>query len=40
MHILVVITFGDLSFWLTPLLVLLIKSIQQRHAGFELDSKG
>lgn len=33
MHILVVITFGGLSFWLTPLLVLLIKSIQQRHAS-------
>lgn len=32
MPILVVVTFGDLSFWLTPLLVLLIRSIQQRHA--------
>lgn len=40
MRILVVVTFGDLSFWLTPLLVLLIRSIQQRHAALELDSKG
>ena len=38
MRILLVVTFGDLSFWLTPLLVLLIRSIQQRHAGFEFDS--
>lgn len=40
MRILVVVTFGGLSFWLTPLPVLLIRSIQQRHAGLELDSKG
>lgn len=40
MHILVVITFGGLSFWLTPLPVLLIKSIQQRRAGLEFYSKG
>ena len=36
MRILVVVTFGGLSFWLTPLPVLLIRSIQQRHAGLEL----
>lgn len=39
MRILVVVTFGGLSFWLTPLLILLIRSIQQRHAGLEFDSK-
>lgn len=38
MRILVVVTFGGLSFWLTPLPVLLIRSIQQRHAGLEFDS--
>lgn len=31
MPILVVVTFGGLSFWLTHLPVLLIRSIQQRH---------
>ena len=36
MRILVVVTFGGLSFWLTPPPpALLIKSIQQRHAGLE-----
>lgn len=38
MRILVVVPFGGLSFWLTPLPVLLIRSIQQRHAGLEFDS--
>lgn len=40
MRILVVVTFGGLSFWLTPIPLLLIRSIQQRHAGFKFDSKG
>ena len=40
MRILVVVTFGGLSFWLTPLPVLLIRSIQQRHAGLEFEKKG
>lgn len=38
MRILVVVTFGGLSLLLTPLPVLLIRSIQQRHAGLEFDS--
>ena len=40
MRILVVVTFGGLSFWLTPPPVLLIRSMQQRHAGLEFSSKG
>ena len=36
--ILVLVTFGGLSFWLTPLPVLLIRNIQQRRAGLEFDS--
>jgi len=35
MRILVVVTFGGLSFLIPPLPVLLIRSIQQRHAGLE-----
>lgn len=42
MRILVVVTFGGLSFWLTPLPVLLIRSIQQprfriRFSGLRLS---
>lgn len=40
MRILVVVTFGGLSFWLTPLPVLLIKSIQKLSAGLEFYYKG